>query len=81
MKSNKNPEETKALIESDEDFIVSTKYKNSIKNFLNHKPEGADNKTIAKFLKLEDPAEVEAIYGESVEYLKDLLDVEGEDEN
>jgi len=62
-------------IQNDLDFIVSTKYNNSIADYLSKHPNGADNNTIAKFLGLDSPDEAEEIYGISIESLKKKMNV------
>lgn len=83
MSTPKKPtvEELRVKIAEDLDFIASTRYNNSLKAILRRFPDGLDNKTIAKLLLLENPDEVETLYKDSVEKLKDLMDVDTNDES
>ena len=66
-------EQIKKQVLEQEDYIKSTKYSNSLSKVLQRYPDGVDNRAIARLLMME-PEEVEKIYNEAVEMLKDDLD-------
>ena len=69
-------EEFKAKIETEEDYIRSPKFSNSLEKFLNRNSEGVENSVIARVLMLTEE-EVEKIHQEAIQMLRDDM-VEGE---
>jgi DNA-binding NarL/FixJ family response regulator len=67
-------EEIADKIETDEDFIVSTKHNNSLKKAIDDNPDGFENDKIAKFLNLSEK-EVEEVYKEAIAKLQKLMGV------
>ena len=79
MTKRTDSDETKRLIEEDPDFILSTKYKNSVEVFLKKKPDGTDSSTVAKLLGLKNSEEVERLYKESVLLLRKSLKIDSDE--
>jgi hypothetical protein len=67
-------DEINEKIDTDEDFIVSNKYGNSLKKAVDDNPDGFDNDKIAKFLNITEE-ETEAIYKEAIAKLQKLMGV------
>lgn len=65
-------DEKRARAMEEEDFVHSPKFNNSLKRFLAKNDEGVENETIAKILGM-TPEEVEAIYQEAVQELREEM--------
>jgi hypothetical protein len=68
-----NKNDLKKRILNEEDYIRYPKTSNSLIKFVNKNSEGVDIPTIAKVLMMTEK-EVEAIYEEAVEILKEGMD-------
>ncbi len=68
-------DEMKAKIQSDPDFVALKRFGFSLQALVEKYPDGVPEKLIAQALLMSE-AEVEALYQETVEKLKDHLDVE-----
>jgi hypothetical protein len=64
----------KWLIENDKDYIHCQRLGNSVTKLLDKYPNGVDDKYISKVL-LIDIDEIERIYQEAIDKIKDYLDV------
>lgn len=62
----------KAKIAVDEDFIYCPRLGNSLEKFVNHNPDGADNKKIAKVLLMEEE-EVEELFQSAIAKIRTNL--------
>ena len=63
-------DEIKKRIETEPDFIYSSRYNNSLEKLLKKYPNGCKDKLIAQVLLLDSPAEVEEIWQGIVEKLR-----------
>jgi hypothetical protein len=68
-------DEMKAKILTDPDFVALKRFGYSLQTLLAKYPDGVPEKLIAQALLMSE-AEVEALYDETVEKLKDHLDIE-----
>jgi hypothetical protein len=59
-------------IDEDPDFILSNKYSNSLKKFLDQNPNGASDSTICRMLDISQE-ELDAIYASAMQKLKAAL--------
>lgn len=70
-------EDIQKRIEADEDYIRSPKFSNSLNKFLAKNPDGAEDSVIARLLSMSEE-EVEAIYQNAVEQLREEMGDENE---
>jgi hypothetical protein len=73
-----NKEDFKKKVLEEEDFIKCPRSGNSLQKFLAKSVEEVENKTIAKLLLIE-PEEVQKIYDEAVQLIKEDLGEDDED--
>jgi hypothetical protein len=59
---------------TDEDFVKSPKFDNSLARFVEENPEGVDDATIARLLMISEE-EVRAIYAEAIQKLQKAMGV------
>lgn len=69
---NNDKSKLKEQILTEPDFIYSPKYENSLEKFMHRHDEGVDSSHAAKVLLMEEE-EVDDIYQEAVDNLKDML--------
>lgn len=66
-------EETKQKIETDPDFIYSSRYNNSLQKIIQKYPDGCSDKLIAQVLMLDNESEVEEIYQGIIKKLQEKI--------
>jgi len=68
--------EIEELIHKDPDFVHNRKHNNSLKQFLNHNPDGATDRQIANLLKI--PLEqIPDVYENIILKLREKFDING----
>lgn len=68
-------EETKKLLENEEDYIYNKKYENSLKKLIDKHKEGVSNKLIAQSLLMSE-VEVETVYQKTILKIRNIMKVD-----